>query len=194
MPSRTTYSAGFTLVELLVTLIILGIVIAFAVPSFQTMATSNRMTNQVNTLSGVIANARSAASVAPGATVTVCSSSDSSSCSSSTQWDNGWIVFRDEDGDGSVDTGDGDEVLRVHSDLAGGNTLRVTGFDGTGQQIQFEGNGMPSASAGSAGAGTLTICDDGGATDAGAIVVAVSGQTRLVRDGLNHDGNAITCP
>ncbi|XOZ33462.1 GspH/FimT family pseudopilin [Halomonadaceae bacterium KBTZ08] len=194
MPLKKQGNAGFTLVELLVTLTILGIVSAIAVPSFQAMVASNRMTNQVNTLSGLIAYARSAASTAPGSTVTICSSSNETSCSGNSKWENGWIVFRDEDGDGSVDAGDGDEVLRVHAELAGGNTLRVTGFDGTGKRIQFEDNGMPSASSGSAGAGTLTVCNDDGVSGARAIVVAASGQTRLVKNGQDHDGNAITCP
>lgn len=184
---------GMTLVELLVTLVVLSIVVGIAIPSFRGLVLNNRVTSQINTVSGLIAYARSSASTRPGASVTLCSSSDGASCSGSAQWENGWIVFTDVDGDTAFDAGD-DEILKVNAGLSGGNTLRVRGFGGVNSAIRFDAAGMPRLPAGAPAAGTLIVCDERGVGDASALVVSGAGQVRIVRDGNDHAENAIDCP
>ncbi|MDX1559039.1 MAG: GspH/FimT family pseudopilin [Marinobacter sp.] len=193
---------GFTLIELLLTVVILAIVIGIAVPSFQAMVLNNRIISQVNEATSLISYARSEASKLQDAVITVCPSTDGSSCANSAAWEGGWIVMRDADGDRTLDTGDGDEILRVFQGLAGGNTLRVSGLSSSGgTYIQFAGNGYPvPESLGASPVGTISICDSRGAGEAKAIVVSVSGQTRLARDSDNdgvlndHGGNNVSCP
>jgi len=55
------YSHGFTLIELVITLAVLGIVLAFAVPAFNGVIENNRVTTQANTLLGAMNYARSEA-------------------------------------------------------------------------------------------------------------------------------------
>lgn len=145
---------GLTLIELLVTLVVLAIVVSMAIPSFQQVVLNNRITSQLNAVAGTVAFARSSAASLPGAFVTLCSSADGVSCSGAAGWENGWIVFRDVDGDASVDAGD-DEIIRVNSGLSGGNTLRVSGFGGVNSSVRFDAEGMPSLPAGAASAGHL---------------------------------------
>lgn len=109
--------SGMTLVELLVTLVILSIAVGIAIPSFRELILNNRIASQLNTTSGTIAFARSSASSSPGASISLCASSDGASCSGNVEWENGWIVFRDLDGNTAVDAGD--EILRVNSGLSG---------------------------------------------------------------------------
>ena len=54
-------SKGFTLIELLLTITILAIILAFAVPSFVNMIENGRVTTQSNTLLGAVNFARSEA-------------------------------------------------------------------------------------------------------------------------------------
>ena len=54
-------SAGFTLVELIVTLVLAALVLALGVSSFQEMIRSNRLTTIVNELVGALNLARSEA-------------------------------------------------------------------------------------------------------------------------------------
>lgn len=187
------HQSGMTLVELLVTLVILSIVIGIAIPSFRELVLNSRVTSQINTVSGLIAYSRSSASSMPGASVTLCSSSDGASCSGSAQWENGWIIFADVDGDSAVDAGD-DEVLKVSAGLSGENTLRVRGFGGANSAIRFDSEGMPRLPAGAPAAGTLIVCDERGVASAAALVVSGAGQVRIVRDGNDHAENAIGCP
>jgi len=184
--------SGMTLVELLVTLVILSIAVGIAIPSFRELILNNRIASQLNTTSGTIAFARSSASSSPGASISLCASSDGASCSGNVEWENGWIVFRDLDGNTAVDAGD--EILRVNSGLSGGNTLRVIGFGGVNSAIRFDAGGMPRLPAGAPAAGTFIVCDERGAGNASALVVSGAGQVRIVRDGNDHAENAISCP
>ncbi|WP_273209327.1 GspH/FimT family pseudopilin [Marinobacter subterrani] len=195
-------ASGFTLLELIITIIVLSIVASFAVPSFRETIMNNRLTAQINEASSLISYARSEASKLQSGLVTVCSSTDSASCSGNAAWETGWIVFRDIDGDRAVDTADGDELLKVGAALTGGNTFRIIDLtsDGGGY-VQFASNGFPIPSATGNAAGTFVICDERGASEARAISVNISGQTRLARDNggtagvLNdHDNADITCP
>jgi type IV fimbrial biogenesis protein FimT len=109
-----TCQQGFTLIELLVTLSVLTITLAIGVPSFQSMAQTNRLAAATNDLAGALAMARSEA-VRRASPVTVCKTAtpDASapSCSSSASWTNGYLVFVDTGTAGVVDGSD--SLLRV---------------------------------------------------------------------------------
>jgi type IV fimbrial biogenesis protein FimT len=86
--------AGFTVTELAMVMTIMGILAGIGLPSFRYVTTSNRISSEINGLLGDMQFARSQA-IKQGQTVTICASSDSTSCSGSISWDQGWIVCLD---------------------------------------------------------------------------------------------------
>jgi type IV fimbrial biogenesis protein FimT len=111
---------GFTMVELVVVISIVGILMAIGAPSYKYVTTANRVASEVNGLIGDLQFAR-AESIKQGLYVSVCSSTDGTTCSGSSTWTQGWIVFSDG---GAVGTVDGnDAVLRVQNKLQSGDTL-----------------------------------------------------------------------
>lgn len=111
---RCYYNSGFTLVELIVTLVIAGILVSLAAPSFTSFIKNNRINSQANDLIADLSFARSEA-IKRGASVTVCRSDDGQNCNAGA-WTAGWIVL---DATG--------QVLRVHEQLSGDNTLVADG-------------------------------------------------------------------
>lgn len=100
MTCRKSGVAGFTIVEAMVTVAILGILIAIAVPSMTALIASNSLSSSANeTLSAMMLARQEALRTARQ--VVVCKSSDSSSCSAGSSWADGWIVFVDEDASGT---------------------------------------------------------------------------------------------
>lgn len=189
--SETPMRNGFTIIELMMTIFILSIVIAVAAPSFQRTIQSNRMAGQANSLLSALNFARSEA-VKLGAKISICSSSNQTSCSSSGSWESGWIIFRDTDGDLSVDSGE--VILRLHEALSGGNTLRTFGFSAS-SGVKFDERGMVASS------GTLVLCDSRGRDHAKGIVLNISGQARVAIDeddngrvNLHSSGGDVSCP
>jgi type IV fimbrial biogenesis protein FimT len=84
---------GVTLIELLVTLVVLSILLTVAVPGFQSFIRSNRLTSAANEMASALNLARSEA-IRRGKTVTLCQSSASASPScDGTSWADGWLVF-----------------------------------------------------------------------------------------------------
>lgn len=98
---------GFTMIEIMLTIAIAGILAAVAMPSFTNMKKNNCLTTSVNSLVSSLQRARSEA-VKRRTNVTVAAVGG--------DWSNGWNVTLDEDrnGNGTLDTGedyDGDGVL-----------------------------------------------------------------------------------
>ncbi len=92
------YGAGFNMFEMLAVIMIVGIMAAIGVPMFKYVTVSNRMSGEINSLLGDMQFARNEA-VKEGQTVTVCASANPTasvpSCSGTTSWQSGWIVFSD---------------------------------------------------------------------------------------------------
>jgi type IV fimbrial biogenesis protein FimT len=84
--------AGFTLLELMTTLAVAGIVLAVGVPSYLNVVRNNRAATNANELVSAFTIARSEA-VRRGDRVTLCRSNDAATCGGT--WEDGWIVFLD---------------------------------------------------------------------------------------------------
>ncbi len=139
--------AGITLTELLIVIGIAGILMAIGIPSFKYVTTANRIASEVNGLLGDMQYARAEA-IKEGQTVTVCVSSNGTSCTNTTAWNGGWIVFQDPNANAQVDGGE--SVLRVQTPFAGsdtltGATLQAVTFNREGFALNLAGTSLISA-------------------------------------------------
>ncbi|GGD66335.1 GspH/FimT family pseudopilin [Lacimicrobium alkaliphilum] len=163
---------GVTLMELMITLAIISILITVVAPNVGELLTRNRITAQVNEISGVIQLGRNTAIDEQSITI-VCPTTDFSSCSNN--WELAKMVFIDLDQSGT--RSDDEEILA-------GTSISPSGLNisGPAVPIQFNGNGTASAAA------TVLICDEDN-TDkfARALMVSLQGRVKLSQDSDNND-------
>jgi len=91
---RRPGARGFTLIELMVTIALAGILTALAAPSMTSVFKTNRVQAEASSFVGDLVLARTEA-VKRGQNVSACVSSDGSTCLTSNTWQSGWIVFSD---------------------------------------------------------------------------------------------------
>lgn len=139
----------------MVTLAVASILVAIAVPSFDSLLKSSARTAQLTNINGDLRFARSEA-VGKSQTIVICASTNGTTCSGSNTWDTGWIIFNDRNGNGSPDYGTNtcdtneDCLLKAQEAMAGGVTLR-----GNGSQSTFSVLGELTS-----GASSLSLCGD----------------------------------
>ncbi|MCP5161136.1 MAG: GspH/FimT family pseudopilin [Hahellaceae bacterium] len=126
---------GFTLVELMVTLVIAGILVAIGMPSFTTMIQNNRLSAQINQLTSLISFARSEAAKRPGTVITLCTTNGGSTCSNSALWESGWMIMTDADGDTILDTEDANGNGTLDNEDTNGNGSLDLGEDTNGNGV-----------------------------------------------------------
>lgn len=158
---------GLTLMELMITMAILGIVMTIVVPSAQTILIQNRIVGEINELSGLVQFARATA-IDEQADTVLCPSTNFSTCTEN--WDNPKMVFTDLDGDG--ERSDDEELLVGTSSISSANDLT-----GPEDVIRFQANGSVSSPS------SLVLCHTSQELKyARAITVSLQGRVRSSQD------------
>jgi type IV fimbrial biogenesis protein FimT len=194
-------NSGFTLIELMITLFIVGILLAVGVPSMRTFLQNNQLIATTNELVSAIHIARSEA-LKLNKKVTICVSADGQSCVSSEKWAQGWIVFVDANDD-RVGTGvncsavadvNTDCLLRVH-EAVDDPLLSVSGtYDSNAADIEwftFTSRGVPK-DRGASQSGVFSICSfdtSNSVINSRAVVLSLSGRVRV-----SDNAAVISCP
>lgn len=148
--------AGLTLIELMVSLVVLAVLLGVAVPSFRSAIASNRLSSSTNELVGALALARSEA-VRRGTRITVCKSADGAACTTAGGWQQGWIVFTDTtraNATASVDAGE-TVIARgqaVPAPVSIGGNANVQNF------VSFAADGTTRSMLGALQGGSIRVC------------------------------------
>jgi type IV fimbrial biogenesis protein FimT len=100
------------MIELMLGLFLASILLLLGLPNYKDFASKQVMRTASMELVGALHYAKSEA-VQRGAWVTVCKG-DSSGCAAGGDWKQGWVIFRDSDRDGVLDSG---ELLQFQEPL-----------------------------------------------------------------------------
>ena len=106
---------GFTLIEMMVAISIAAILLAVAIPSFQSLIKRNAIENLQTRLAAALTAARSEAA-SRNVVTTLCANKAGLVCEVD-EWSSGWIVFTDLDGDAVKDNNE--EILQTFQNKNG---------------------------------------------------------------------------
>ncbi len=162
---------GFTLIELMVTVAVLGILAAVAAPAMISFVNANRLNGTTGEMTASLQLARSEA-IRRNARVTVCSSANGTTCSGSTDWDR-WIVIGRDNVSGDTDV-IRDQVSTGEMQLSGPSTA-----------ILFNPSGLVNAEE------SLTVCMPTGKPAENQRVLTILAGGTIITDENNGGG---TCP
>lgn len=159
---------GFTLADLVIAVGLVAILSTTAVPTFRQVLLDARMTAQVNGLVHAVHLAKQTAHVRL-AEVVLCPSPDGRQCVDDGQWQNGWLLFVNENRD------DPPQVTAGEATLAAGGVFDRGHVRANRHYFYFRAATTRSTN------GTFTFCDDRGADHARALIVSYTGRPRTSR-------------
>ena len=187
---------GFTLYELMITVMIVGVILTFGIPNLTAFTQNSRMTSSANDLHAAFHLARSESARAR-TNITICASADPMGAGSDCDgtWDQGYIVFIDDNGD-RARAGANETVLRAHPPADTGVMLRIANnatyfmYASTGLGRQDTG--------GNTAVSQVVMCDErgnikaaGGNSASRLFVATPLGRATILRD-MGMIGNALT--
>ncbi len=194
---KTYNETGFTLYELLITMLVLGVVLAVGIPNMNAFTANNRITASANDLHASFLLGRSEAARSK-ANITICASAnslDAPNADCGGEFEDGWIVFEDTDGDVIRDAGE--PLLRSYPETPQGIDIISQGND----YFSFAPTGLGRGNVGVGPALQAAIlCDhrgnvpaSGGFSAARALIVLPIGRATVLRDIAIIDGRG-GCP
>jgi type IV fimbrial biogenesis protein FimT len=189
---------GFTLYELLITILVIGVILSVGIPSFREFTQNSRITSTANDLHSSFQVGRSEAARAK-TNITICASAnsmqDAATCGGT--FDDGWMIFIDLNGD-LARAGAGENILRRHPAVPDG--MNIVTNDGA-NYFSFAATGLGRGDVGGAPAfQTAVLCDErgnvvsvGGNSAARIIIVTPFGRSTVLRD-VGQINDAGGCP
>jgi len=178
------HERAFSLYEALVTLAVVSTVSTIAVPSFQQLTSSQRMTTAVNSMVTALNLARSEA-IKRGERATLCPSADGHACHSggadSTAWEGGYLLYIDHNGNHEFDAG---ETVVWRFGATEGLNIRSSAHR---DHVTYQPNGTASGTN-----LTFSLCAKHGRGMPRAVIVSNTGRARTSTK--TAGGGAIVCP
>ena len=169
-------SVGFTLIELAVTVAIIGILAVIALPSMHALINNNRLATQANQLIADFQVARSEA-VRRNRTIVLCRSADGTSCAASNgEWTT-WIT--------AIKGSSPLEVLRV------GQSKVPVQVKGPQASIDIRADGMARNSSGGLLAASFTVCIPTGNPSKNLRNLNIAAGSRVQTEAVSNSG---ACP
>jgi len=173
---KTQTQNGYTLIELMVTLGIAGILFAIALPNLSGFIKGDRLVAARNTLSNDLMLARSKA-VESNQAVFLCASTDGVACTASA-FENGWIILQDTDRNKVASATD--TLIKVQQPITGSIEFKLS--DPTLSTITIDGRGFTPDST-----GIISVCDKANSGNPKANTLSIS------RTGRPSRGAAPAC-
>lgn len=103
--------------------VIVAILTGIAAPSMQALIERNRTNAQVNAIFGALMAARGE-SISRNQPTVLCKSNNRTHCAHTGNWEQGWLVFVDDNGNELLDIGE--DVVHSKAQLSANYTLRAT--------------------------------------------------------------------
>lgn len=172
---------GITLLEVITTLAITGILLGMAVPVTGSLIAENRVSGQINALRGAIALTRSEA-ITRQDDVVICKSADQQTCTRQGTWAQGYIVFVDSNRDRR--RSQAEDLLHIHAALPANLTLDYNAF-GSDHYLAYHATGFTRTN------GTFTFCNQAMPNRSKALIVMKTGRARL--NEKNAEGGPLAC-
>jgi type IV fimbrial biogenesis protein FimT len=186
-PMKKRHQHGFTLYELLTTIMIVGVVIAIGVPNMAEFTQNSRLTGTSNDMLSSFHIARSEAARSKS-NITICASANSldpaAACGGT--FNDGWIVFVDLNGD-LIHDAPAETIVRAFPPVATGVVVTV---NANANYFAFAGTGLGRGDVGGNPAlSTVMICDSrgidvapGGRATARRMVATPIGRATIISD------------
>jgi type IV fimbrial biogenesis protein FimT len=192
---KKRHQNGFTLYELLITMLIVGVVLSLGVPNLSEFTANSRLSSTANDLHASFQLARSAAARSK-TNITICASANSLTAGANCggTWDQGYIIFVDDDGD-LLRAGATETVLRAHGEIA---TDVVFSIANDATYFSYASSGLGRGDVlGNPAVTQIVMCDDrgnivgaGGNSAARLFVSTPLGRATILRD-IALIGNAL---
>jgi len=166
--------SGFSMMEILVTLVVASILIGVAIPSFQSLMVSSHLTATTNTMVFSLQSARSEA-IKRGVPAGVCTSDspldEGAGCTPGSGFVTGWIAYVDNDRNGTRSAGE--DIIMAVEDR--GNGFTITPDAQFASQVYFDDTGGSANAAEVPLAGNINI-SYGDGTEQRLIQVSANGR------------------
>ena len=162
--------AGFTLWELLVTLVVAAVLVGLAAPAFEQIALDSRRTATVNAFVTAVQLARSE-SAKRGRPVVLCATADRLACGDGADYGAGWMVFVDLDEARPVGRAPEEPLLWAYAP-AGPGPIHSNRARYVFRPVRRRSTN-----------GTITFCDERGARQARAVIISYTARPRVSERG-----------
>jgi len=179
------YITGFTLIELMITLVITGVMLSLALPAFSNMVMNARLTGQIDELKSMLNYARSTA-LSQNSPIQVCPVGAAGSTTCGSSWAAGWMVVTAPTA-AAVAAGVNPTLLQSHT-APSSVTLAVSSAIVTPSWITFDTHGITTTTA------NFAVCDSRGSTYARTAYLSTTGSIQSGAVGVAAwSGGAATC-
>ena len=167
---------GFTLIELIIAMMMVAVSLAIVLPAYRDWIAAQQLANHARFIVDTLHVARSEA-IKQGYRVNVCKTRDKRVCTDQGGWEQGWLMFVDEDRSGHVE----DDTIVLHREGPARDDITVRGNRPVEDYVSYTALGHARLLNGALQMGTFILCKSG--QNALNVVLANSGRARIEKTG-----------